>query len=164
MKDPLLKISIEDIASQDYKKPGFSKDKLPDVILSPKDACVKKQEVLFNENKGEKRSYQGEVIDLQALAHSDARVIKEKKENAEQEVKQDIKATQSVASLSKMPGLDTIQESFPIKDMLGEMRDAIKSGNGQLPSLSIEAFEKTLDKVENKVQDIADKMCKGFSF
>ena len=64
-----------------------------------------------------------------------------------------------------MPGINEVQETFSVKDILSWARSDLKNGeNVDLGNINVELFDEELTKIEHTIQDAADKMCNGFSF
>ncbi len=139
----------------------MNKDGVPDfVIQAANDGCNKKQAILFNQRSNAKRNYRETTIDLQALSDIFAQQFTQKKSEATTDTENKIKNTQSTNTINTMPGLEDIGESYEIKNTLNTVRESLKSDG----NLSIDFFSDELKEVEKNVQNVADKMCNGFSF
>ena len=168
MDDPLFKIRIENINPSDYKISWVAGvDTLPDIIIqSAKDWCNKQQSLLINKNEifKKKRTYEEKVVNLQKLSDNFMDEIDRSKKQATQEIENKVKETKNINTLNNMPGINEIQETFSVKDILSWARSDLKKGEKfDLGNINVELFDEELTNIEHTIQDAADKMCNGFS-
>lgn len=169
-----FKINVEDINADDYKttsekensssKVRFNKDNLPDIEISPSNACTKEKEVLFNK-KTDKREYQETKINLQKLLEEYNKQVEARKQQAQSKTAKDLQNVQK-NGLNSIPWFSQIWESMPGKSFLDNVRKEGLKGwifdFGQILNLEDLIWDK-LDEVENKISDLASKACNGFS-
>gem|GEM_PF-1222543 len=76
--------------------------------------------MLINKNEifKKKRTYEEKVVNLQKLSDNFMDEIDRSKKQATEEIENKVKETKSINTLNNMPGINEIQETFSVKDIL----------------------------------------------
>lgn len=169
-----MQIELKDIDGEGYKDidillAQYKPDTLLDIAISPKDACVKKQTILFNNTQSKNRSYDDKIVNIQQYMQEQALKKSTEQQNANNANRKNItkklvdKNVAGIMSNATMEWRNNIwfsSEQFTLENIFANWWIDI-SGIGNVLNGAIDWY--LLDATK-KVDKFLDGLCNGFGW
>lgn len=153
---PKSMISI-DVKDQDIIKSERYKDEYPDITINSTDACQKNRWIFFNNNKGNKRTYEQVYDDIQSEINQYNSWAQAGQETAMNSIVDQLANVDSLESLSTLPGMENM-EKRSAKNLLS----SLVSQEGISLDLNMNFIDDATAGVSKKLDTALQGLCQWF--